>query len=589
MKQILAALALTAALFSSCTDPAPVPPAPPPPTPPPAAPTITAVTASAAATTLNASATTALTATVTGTGAFDGSVTWSIVSGGGTLSATTGSSVTFSAPSAIAASVTVIKAVSTADSSKSANVTVNVNSSTLGSAVTGVTVTATKVAMRESSSSTLQGAITGTGAFDASLTWAIEPGGIGTLSATTGSSVVYTAPSVSAGKVVRITASSVQDATKKRTLFVSVNPMRGSIAAGLYHNLALTTDGTVMSWGDDAKGQLGDDTNFAFKTSPVFVTGLTNVVAVAAGYEHSLALLDNGTVYAWGSDTEGQLGNGAPLVNQALKVQTQIAGGVIAIAANGTYSLALTSSGQIISWGSDDYGQLGNGGTNTDNPSTGTVTGAQNNNVAIVAGTHHALSLQADGTMLTWGDNNAGQLGVGAATPQQTAPVQITSLQNIIALSAGFEHSLALKSDGTLLAWGRDLEGQLGDSTALAQQSTPIAVQGSSGITGIASGIYHNVALKADGTLLSWGDNGQKQLGNASTVTQPIPVSVGSASGIVAVSAGSYHSVALKSDGTLLAWGWNAAGQLGLGGSLPGTDQGTPLSVLLGTNRIRVP
>ena len=455
--------------------------------------------------------------------------------------------------------------------------------------ITGVTVTATKVAMREASSSTLQGAITGTGAFDSSLTWAIESGGIGTLSATTGSSVVYTAPSVSAGKVVRITASSVQDATKKRTLFVSVNPMRGSIAAGLYHNLALTTDGTVLSWGDDAKGQLGDDSIFAFKTSPVFVTGLANVVAVAAGYEHSLALLENGTVFAWGFDNEGQLGDGAPLVNQALKVQTQISGGVIAIAANGNYSLALTSGGQIISWGSDDYGQLGNGGANLDNPSTGSVKGAQNNNVAIVAGIKHALALQADGTVLTWGDNAAGQLGVGATTPQQTAPVQITNLQNIIALSAGFDHSLALKSDGTLLSWGSDSAGQLGDSTALAQQSTPVAVQGSSEIIGIASGIYHNVALKSDGTLLSWGNNDQKQLGNGSILTQPIPVSVGSASEIVAVSAGSYHSVALKTDGTLLAWGWNAAGQLGLGGSVPGTDQGTPSNVLLGTNRIRVP
>ena len=577
MKRILAVLALTA-IISSCGPPAPI-----------VTSTITAVTATAAATTLNASATTALTATVTGTGAFDGSVTWSIVSGGGTLSAPTGSSVTYSAPSAIPASTTVIKAVSTADSSKSASVTINVNSSTFGSTVTGVTVTATKVAMREASSSTLQGAITGTGAFDASLSWAIESGGIGTLSAATGASVVYTAPAVSAGRVVRISASSVQDATKKQTLFVSVNPMRGSIAAGLAHSLALTTDGTVLSWGDDAKGQLGNDSIFAFKTSPVFVAGLANVVAVAAGYEHSLALLENGTVFAWGSDTEGQLGNGAPLVNQALKVQTQIAGGVIAIAANGNYSLALTSGGQIISWGSDDYGQLGNAGTNLDNPSTGTVTGAQNNNVAIVAGTHHALALQADGTVLTWGDNVAGQLGVGAATPQQTAPVQIPTLQNIVALSAGYEHSLALKSDGTLLSWGRDSEGQLGDSTALTQQSTPVAVQGPSEIVGIASGIYHNVALKADGTLLAWGDNGQKQLGNGTIVPQPIPVPVSSAAGIVAVSAGSYHSVALKTDGTLLAWGWNAAGQLGLGGSLPGTDQGTPSNVLIGTNRIRVP
>ena len=365
--------------------------------------------------------------------------------------------------------------------------------------------------------------------------------------------------------------------------------MRGSIAAGIGHSLALKTDGTVLSWGDDSRGQLGDDSNLEVKTSPVFVAGLTNVVAVAAGYEHSLALLDNGTVYAWGKDDYGQLGNGAPLLNQALKVQAQISGGVIAIAANSAYSLALTSGGQIISWGVNNGGQLGNAGTDTYYPSPGTVTGAQNNNVAIVAGAAHAMALQADGTVLTWGSNSFGQLGISATTPQQTAPVQIPTLQNIVALSAGLQHSLALKSDGTLLAWGRDNEGQLGDSTALAQQSTPVAVQGASEITGIASGIFHNVALKADGTLLSWGDNRQKQLGNASTVTQPIPVSVSSATGIVAVSAGIYHSIALKADGTLLAWGWNADGQLGLGGSLPGTDQGTPVSVLLGANRIRVP
>ncbi len=578
MKRVLVALALSAIISSCRTDP------------PPVAPTVSAVTVTAATATLNASATTALTATVTGTGVFDGNVTWSIVSGGGTLSATTGSSVTYSAPSAIPPSTTVVKATSTADSSKSASVTINVNSSTFGSSVADVTVTATTVALRESSSSTLQGAITGTGAFDPSLSWVIESGGIGTLSATTGSSVVYTAPSVSAGKVVRITASSVQDTTKKRTLFVSVNPVKGSLAAGGLHSLALTTDGTVLAWGDDNSGQLGDDTTLTSKTSPVFVSGLTNVVAIAAGAKHSLALLSNGTVYSWGNNVNGQLGNAMPLINSSVITQVQFYANVIAIAAAGNYSLLLTNNGQIYSWGIDDLGQLGNGAPTASYSVPNLVAGAQNNNVAIAASLTHAMALQADGTVLTWGDNRSGELGLGTAATEQTAPVQIPSLQNITAISAGGEYSLALKSDGTLLSWGNDATGQLGDNAPGTTQATPVSVLNASQIISIAGGGNHSLAVKSDGTVLAWGFNRYHQLGNGpTTARQATPVAIGNVTGIVAVSAGDNHSIALKADGTLLAWGLGFYGQLGIGGSLNGDDIDTPTAVLLGTNRIRVP
>jgi alpha-tubulin suppressor-like RCC1 family protein len=544
---------------------------------------ISSVTVASNLNPVNAAATATLTATVTGANGFGSGVLWNIVSGGGTLSAATGSSLVFTAPSLVAASTTIVRATSVQDPSKSGTVTLNINSSTLGSSVTGVNIAASQVALREAGSSVLQGVVSGSGAFNNALTWAIETGGVGTLSSNTGNTIAYIAPASSFGRVVRITATSVQDPTQKKTVFISVNPKRASISAGNAHSLALKSDGTMLSWGNDEFGQLGDNATLLEKDTPVVVSGWNDIVAVAAGGYHSLALKSDGTVLGWGNNGSNQIG--LPTATTYLAIPAPIAGlnNIVAIAAGSFHSLALKSDGTLLSWGSDGSGQLGDNAL-TQNQASPVVVSAASNIVAIAAGSDYSLALKSDGTILAWGANFNGQLGDGTTNEQHT-PVAVSSASNIVAIAAGSYHSLALKSDGTMLSWGLDSDGQLGDG-AFNEQNAPAAVSGANNIVAIAAGFYHSLALKSDGTMLSWGNDDYGQLGDdAAFSRKSLPVAV-NAAGLVAVGAGYNHSLALKSDGTLLSWGANNKGQLGNNAIL---SSPTPVSVLLGTNLIRLP
>jgi alpha-tubulin suppressor-like RCC1 family protein len=431
---------------------------------------------------------------------------------------------------------------------------------TRGPTVTEVSIVASKVAMREADSSLLTATVIGTRGISTAVTWAIEAGGVGTLSSTTGNRIQYYAPTSSFGRVVRITATSVQDRTKFKTIFVSVNPAKASIAGGGFHTLALRSDGQVLGWGDNSSGQLGDGTTMN-QAVPVQVQAKNDIVAVAAGYYHSLALKSDGTVLSWGYPN-----GGIPVVvNGASKT--------IAISAGSAHSMALQSDGTVLSWGYNFYGQVGDG-TTVDQPNPVTVVGAKNI-VSIAAGGLHSLALKSDGTVLSWGYNGTGQLGDGTIT-DQSSPVTVAKTDNVISIAAGTYHNLAIKSDGTLISWGNNI-GLI-----------PVVVGGASNIVAIAAGYADSFALKSDGTMLSWGDyNAFGQLGNGTQSWIPSPTPVSGASKIIAISAGSNHSVALSSDGTMLSWGSDSSGQLGNDAVL--ADQFTPVSVDLGFDTIRLP
>jgi alpha-tubulin suppressor-like RCC1 family protein len=198
--------------------------------------------------------------------------------------------------------------------------------------------------------------------------WAIESGGAGTLSSTTGNTVFYQAPASSFGRVVRITATSVQDLGQKKTIFISVNPRKASIAAGGGHSLALKPNGTLLSWGNDSAGQLGDGGTNTDQSTPVAVSGASNIVAITAGYYHSLALKADGTLLGWGAGSYGQLGDGTSDDKPVpTPITNPLASNIIAISANGSYSMALKSDGTILAWGYGGNGELGNGDNNATN------------------------------------------------------------------------------------------------------------------------------------------------------------------------------------------------------------------------------
>ncbi|RKI72889.1 kelch-like protein [Corallococcus sp. AB049A] len=182
--------------------------------------------------------------------------------------------------------------------------------------------------------------------------------------------------------------------------------------------------------------------------------------------------------------------------------------------------------------------------------------------LSISVGFEHTVALKADGTVWSWGVNANGRLGEGTDISHRTTPVRVQGLTGVAAIAAGDEHTLALKADGTVWAWSRNDTGQLGDGT-LTLRRTPVRVQGLTGVETVVAGGYHSLALKADGTLWAWGWNSNGNLGDGTTIDRTIPVRVQGLTGVATLIAGNTHTLALKADGTVWAWGDNNVGQLG--------------------------
>ncbi|MBV1848993.1 RCC1 domain-containing protein [Catellatospora tritici] len=260
-----------------------------------------------------------------------------------------------------------------------------------------------------------------------------------------------------------------------------------AIAAGGSHNLALLKDGTVRAWGQNDDGQLGDGT-FETRTEPVAVTGLTGVIAIAAGGFHSLALLKDGTVRAWGANSEGQLGDGTTTNRNVPVAVTGLTGiRVKAIAAGSIHSVAVTSGGGVKTWGANNDGQLGNGTTSTGPTSTPVdvvdLTGVRVKSVA--SSGDFTLALLASGRVKGWGSNTNGELGDGTTISPRTRPVDTVGLTGVQTIAAGSSfikdlppggHSLAIAGK-TLLAWGSNSHGQLGVGGSGFISTTPLPVK----------------------------------------------------------------------------------------------------------------
>jgi alpha-tubulin suppressor-like RCC1 family protein len=385
----------------------------------------------------------------------------------------------------------------------------------------------------------------------------------------------------------------------------------------------------AKAWGNNFYGQLGDGTTTgpekcgspqtakeACSTTPVAVSGLSGVVAVAGGpvvpfSNFGLALLEGGTVMAWGPG--GKLGDGS--VTSDVPVAVCAAGtgggcptgpfleGVAAISAGEEHALALLSNGKVVAWGNNNSGQLGNGEEAASNvPEPVCAVGATSpcseesqqlkEAIAIAAGGQHSLALLSNGTVVAWGNNSAGQLGDGTSK-ESNVPVEVTGLTDVVAIAAGARHSLAQLKGGTVVAWGENSYGALGDGTGTGPEicgtsnpcsKKPVAVTGLSGVTAISAGMHHSLARLSNATVKAWGSNENGQLGDGTSAgpeacvhgacsTTPVAVCSGSHPGpcpegsllnaVSAIAAGGRHSLALLSDGTVKDWGENGSGQLG--------------------------
>jgi alpha-tubulin suppressor-like RCC1 family protein len=333
------------------------------------------------------------------------------------------------------------------------------------------------------------------------------------------------------------------------------------VTMGETYSLALASDGTMSAWGSNTYGELGDNT-FVARTSPVAVyqagvlSGKT-VVSIASGFYHNLALCSDGTLASWGYNAYGSLGDDSVttrkipvLVNKASGSALQ--GKTVAKIFAGTYhSLALCTDGTLVSWGSNVYGELGDGTTTSRDQAVlvNTSTALLGKTVVdVVAGYLYTVALCSDGTVAAWGLNSSGQLGnnsnTNASTPQAvntTAGVSALALKNVVRIAAGFSHTLALCSDGTVVAWGLNGHGAFGDNSVNSSW-VPVPVSTASGVsvlhgktvTSIAGGQYYSVARCSDGTLASWGYNYYSTLGDGTAAANrlaPVAVSTSTLSG----------------------------------------------------------
>ncbi len=374
-----------------------------------------------------------------------------------------------------------------------------------------------------------------------------------------------------------------------------------AVAAGASHTVALApkaaASGVASLWGDNTWGQLGDGTLDTPKFTPVPLKSsalpvTTGWKAVAAGEAHTLAIRSDGSLWTWGRNDNGQLGDGTVGAGRATPLQIGSAKDWLTVAAGDAHSVALegTTSPQIMSWGRNSAGQLGLGTTlatvvQTDMTVPTKVTkaitivggGAVLSSIpytnlpwtAIAAGGSHTLALRsgAGGLVFSWGDNSAGQLGqvvpTNVSVPTQIAPVGAGTL-GALAIAAGRNHSLCILTDHTLYAWGDNSFGQIGDGTTSSKLA---ATQVGTDVDwfAVAAGGAHTLAIKQDQSLWAWGSNTYGQLGDNTTGDSLVPIRIGVNQRWLAVAAGRYHSIAIATDGTLWVWGRNAEGQLGLG------------------------
>lgn len=295
-----------------------------------------------------------------------------------------------------------------------------------------------------------------------------------------------------------------------------------------------TTGGTLWAWGLNSNGQLGQK-NLINSNIPKQIGTDATWVSVSAGKYHVLALKADGTLWAWGRNSEGQLGDTTVLGRQEpVKVggtdKTNTATW-IAFSAGGTHSLGIQKDGTLWTWGDNTYGQLGNASTSPTPVSTPAKIGTATYNL-VSAGASHSMAIATNGTLWGWGSNSNGQLGnntTGGGTPgvsNVTAPRQVSPDTDWNLVSAGGLHTLAVRKDGTLWAWGSNADGQLGDGSGADDAISPRQIGLDRTWVAISAGDGHSAGLKADNSLWTWGRNADGQLGNGKTATSPIPVNI---------------------------------------------------------------
>ncbi len=353
----------------------------------------------------------------------------------------------------------------------------------------------------------------------------------------------------------------------------AVKAARATKAGGIYHTAAVKSDGTVVAWGYNGNGQLGGGEALglvrAYPGTPI--ASLSNMRDVATGGYHTAASKGDGTVWGWGYNGKGQLGNGT-LIDATNPVQASGLTNVIAVAGGDDHTLALKADGTVWAWGYNFFGQLGRAPFNFTDSSTPVQVYGLTDVIAIAGAGKRSLALKKDGTVWAWGAES--NVTADNSATVYSAPIQVAGLADVVAIAAGgdsttgsnVEVSMALTWDGKVFTWGYNSSGQLGlghtttkflpkEVTSLPKPAVSISTSG-----------MHTLAVLEDGSQWAWGSNSGGMLGDGTTTSRSSPVQVvGSMTKVIDITAARFHTLALHGDLSVHAWGNNSGGQLGEG------------------------
>ena len=315
---------------------------------------------------------------------------------------------------------------------------------------------------------------------------------------------------------------------------------------------------TLWTWGSNTAGQLGDGTT-TDRVDPARVGTRADWATVEGGTDYSVAIKQDGSLWAWGSNN-GRLGDGTT-TSRATPVRIGTDRWK-AVSAGEAHTLGIKADGTLWAWGQNWSGQVGDG-TTTKRTAPVRIS-ADTTWTSVAAGNHHSAAVRSDGTLWTWGANFSGQLGEplvitlpddGTSGRFRTTPKRIGTATTWRSVSAHFDHTLALRSDGTLWSWGANERGALGVGTT-TNGFAPAQV-GTDRWTAVTAGVSRSFGIKADGSLWAWGENSYGALGDGTTTDQLVPVRIAGAQRWAQVASGSFGAVAVASDGSLWQWGEN--------------------------------